>query len=548
MAVIVSGGTTITTSSSGPWSTPFEWSGAGGNAGHPLLDMFRGCQYEALYEQQPSVNKVIDKRARLQGLVPLNAHERTDTGPVPIPGSGFGRLVSKPCAEMSQFEYRDWMFHTKDIHGIAFGWLVRDDPARRSGGVLEVSPLHPQRMRFGKNERKSRVFHAGRLTASERASGKSWWFVVDESTEVHIPRRDLLIWRNFHPSLPHWGLSKLDPLRSTLEDDAAARCAMEAMWKRGMRPHYVIKSDDDFSNHPAIVQQIKDDAEASHGGVGNWWHPMVLDGGASIDLLPSESGLEYLGLRKLTDVEVGAVFDMSGPVIHNLERATFNNIYEIFQDTFKSSLGYDLRSFEAAWENDVRDGTHGEPVAPNFPDGQQAKFNLKGVLRGSPEKQINSYSTQIQTGQRTINEIRGLDDLAPIEGGDVLLVNAALIPVQEAGQQGGGQEDNLVALPGGDVPLSTQARAARGRPVEVEVGRLPVAALSAGLSGREAAQKVFGILSRVDSVGDVPVDRLVEGLTKSSEDEVRRAVAVALLEDAPIEGLREMVRGLEFPS
>ena len=532
MAVIVSGGATTSTAS-GPWSSPFEWSGPGGNAAHPLLDFFRSCQYEELYEAQPSVNKVIDKRARLQNLVPFKVHRRSDSGPVAAPDSPFGRLTAKPCAEMSQFEYRDWLFHTKDIHGIVFGALLRDDPERLSGGVLEVAPLHPSRMRFGANEDKAPVIHRSRLTTAERTSGKTWWFVVDESNEVHFPRRDLFIWRNFHPRLPHWGLSKLEPLRSTLDDDAKARCAMAGMWDRGMRPHYVIKTNEDMSNHPAIVQQVKDDAEASHAGVGNWWRPLVLDGGASIETLPTENGLEYLSLRKLTDVEVGAVFDLSGPVIHNLDRATFNNIYEIFREIFKSSLGYDLRSLESAWDNDVRDGRHGEPAGPNFPAQMSAKFNLKGVLRGSPEAQIDSYSTQIQTGQRTINEIRALDDEPPVEGGDVLLVNAALIPAAEAGQNGGSDVEQ-VSLPG--VP------AAALQPVDV----IPV--LEAPKSGADAAQVVFGRLARVDDLLDVHSGRLAEGLSQASSMELWKAFQAAVEDELTVAEFRQLVRKLEFPA
>jgi len=536
MAVLLSGGEVVSTS--GPYSTPFEWSGPGGNAGHPMLDFFRSCQYEELYECQPSVNKVIDKRARLQGLVPFNALRRTPDGPMEAPDSPHGRLVAKPCAEMSQFEWRDWHFHVKDIQGITFGILLRDDPDRPSGGVLEVPAVHPMRMRYGPNEGKASEFRAGRLTAHERVSGKSWWYVVDESREVHVPRRDLFIWKNFHPRNRHWGLSKLDPLRSTLEDDAAARCAMESMWKRGARPHYVITSPDAMEDHPAVIQQVREDAQEAHGGVGNWWAPLVLDGGMDITELRTEDGLEYLSLRKLTDLDVGAVFDLSGPVIHQLERATFNNIYEIFREVFKSSLGYDLRSFEAAWENDVRDGRHGEPVAPNFPAQMSAKFNVMGVLRGSPEQQIESYSTQLQTGMLTVNEQRAMEGRPPVEGGDVALVNAALVPLSEAGQRDLNDDGAVGGEPVDDEPDAGPSALRGLRPIG-----LPA---STGKTGRDAAQAVLGRLGRVDVVESVDVDRLVDGLSAEAARKVRYAVAVAVIENESVEALRDLIRGTEL--
>ena len=533
MAVLVTDGQSVTTNS-GPWSSA-EWTGTGSAWGsdHPLLDFFRTCQYEELYETQPSVNKVIDKRARLQGLVPFNAHRETARGSLDATRTNYGRLVAKPCGELSQFEYRDWHFHTKDIQGITFGAIIRDDPERLTGGVVEVPPLHPMRMRFGPSQDKGTI-NRKRLTAAERASGKLWWFVVNESTEVHFPRRDLFIWKNFHPRKPHWGHSKLEALRSTLEDDAAARCAMEAMWKRGARPHYVIKATDNMGDHPSVVQQVKDDAAAVHGGVGNWWKPLVLDGGMDITELRTEDGLEYLGLRKLTDVEVGAVYDLSGPVIHNLERATFNNIYELFQDVFRSSIGIEFRSFEAAWDNDVRDGSHGELVAPNFPEGFTAKFNTKAVLRGSPDKQIAAYSQQIQTGQRTSNEIREYDDLPPMPGGDVLLINAALVPIEMAGESPSSADTDSEA--GATPPAGTLA-----------LGGGPVLELGAGgLSGREAAASVYGRLGRVEAVADIDVPRLVEGLSDGAAEQITAAVTLALVNEDDVAALRDTIRGLEL--
>lgn len=532
MAVFLNGGGTVSTSTPAPWSAPFESM----NGAHPLTEYFRNVSFEELYKCQPSVRKVIDKRASLGGLVPFKAYRRTSSGRESARSSAFGRLTSQPSQEMSQHDWHGWFFRTHDIHGIAFGLIARDEVGR----PVEVVPVSPRRMRYGKPEGKAPLERESRWTDSELNTGNTWFLRLSPEREIHFPRRDLFIWKEYNPSYPFWGLSKLESLLTTLEDDAAARCAMEMMWKQGARPNFVLKAGGSMEMHPAVIDQVKNDAQESLGGLGNWWKPLVLEDGMDIETLPFADGLEYLGLRKLTDLEVGAVFDLSGAIIHNHERSTFNNIHEIYQDVFRSVMAHVLGSFEAAWNHDVRDGRHGAGGPPNFPEGLYAEHDTAGVLRGSAEAVISAGSTQLQTGQLTVNEFRELQNRPPVEGGDVLLINAALVPLTEASRaiQPGGSSTGLDA-PGDE---------ADGAPVTVPLSLaegVDLPAPTVGLSGQRAASVVMGRLSRVE-VADIDVGRLVEGLSPGASRKVREAVAWCVIEDGSVERLRSMIKDLEL--
>lgn len=503
--------------SSGPWSSPLEWSGAGGNAGHPLLTLFQQCSYDKMYKCQPSVRKVVDKLAGLHSMVPLGTFRRGVGGvKSEAPTSALGRLMADPCSSrMSADQFWLRFFTFRYLHGTSFIAKRRDGLGRPN----ELLVVHPGRMRYGEEQgdciRVDRRF----LTEHERESGCGWWYQVGRGLEFQIARRDLIIWNNFNPDDEEWGLSKLESLRGTLADDAGARTAMSAVWSRSARPSIILKSVDDFSERPAIIQQIQDQVLASHGGVSNWQKPLVLDGGVEFEEVRIEKDLEYLELRKLTDREVGSVFDLTPPAIHDLERATFNNVEELLRDVMRTTMQPHLRALEAVLEHDLRDGRHGMDVSPDFGSAFFVDHMEGKVLRGSPEALSQTRSVQLQTAQRTVNEIRAEDNLPPLAGGDRPLVNAALVALDEAG---GRDLDNS-----GDVG-NTDSAADAPEPSSSAVG------------------SVMGRLSRVDSLADVDLGVVLADLSAESVGDVSALYGRLLVDGGSVKDLRAGLKDLEL--
>jgi hypothetical protein len=46
------------------------------------------------------------------------------------------------------------------------------------------------------------------------------------------------------------------------------------------------------------------------------------------------------------------------------------------------------------------------------------KFNVDGLLRGDQQSRYQSFSTGVQSGFLSINDIHRLEDMAPVDGGD----------------------------------------------------------------------------------------------------------------------------------
>lgn len=73
-------------------------------------------------------------------------------------------------------------------------------------------------------------------------------------------------------------------------------------------------------------------------------------------------------------------------------------------------------------------------IKPEDRDKIFAKFNYEGFLRANSEARANYYSTSLNNGWMSRNEVREKEDLPPMDGGDIYTVQAALIPIDQVGK------------------------------------------------------------------------------------------------------------------
>ncbi len=68
-------------------------------------------------------------------------------------------------------------------------------------------------------------------------------------------------------------------------------------------------------------------------------------------------------------------------------------------------------------------------------EGYYIKFNVNAILRADPKTRYEGYRIAIQSGFLTANEVRALEELESKEGGDRLLINGNMMPIEMAGEQ-----------------------------------------------------------------------------------------------------------------
>jgi HK97 family phage portal protein len=471
---------------------------------------YRSTGYSEMYRRQLWVKVVIAKRAGMVKRLPLPVYRRDPQGRQRVPDHPYARLLRKPNVKHDRVTFWDWTSSTYDIFGEAFWGKIRD----AGGRPVQLVPLHPTRMR-------------------DTDEG-NWEYTSNDGTVTTIGPHDVVHFKTYNPDDMCRGLSPLEPLRETLENEGNARRATSSFWRNGARPGFVL-------GHPGNLSQPAGDRlraqwEDMYAGAANTGKTVILEEGMTAQPLTIDSEkAQYIETRKLNREEVVAAYDMPPPAVHILDHATFSNITEQFRSLYRDSGAVTLNYFEAVLEDQLRGSFRPGASEPDFGDDVYAEFLLDEVLRGSFEARAAAYQA---ADYLTIAEKREKENLPFIDGTDRIFINVATQPlpppaVEDAPPPPPFQTVGLPALIDAGVISEQDARdllqiagSAPGRTLDPVTGR-----------------SVMGRLSRVDSVRALDPHALVAGLNGHTTTVLQALNAsVAAGEDVP--ALRARIKSL----
>jgi HK97 family phage portal protein len=411
--------------------------------------------YAEMYKRQLWVSVVINKRAGMVARLPLPVYQRGVDGRERVNDHPYARLLRKPNRKHDPFVFWEWTTATRDVFGEAFWGKLRD----AGGRPVELVPLHPTRMR-------------------DTDQG-NWEYTSNDGTVTTIRPHDIVHFTSYNPDSMTRGMSRLEPLRDTLENEANARRATSSFWRNGARPAFAL-------GHPGNLSQPAGDRlraqwEDMYAGASNTGKTVILEEGMTATPLTIDSEkAQYILSRKLNREEVVAAFDMPPPAVHILDRATFSNITEQFRSVYRDTMAPVLGYFEAVLEDQLRGSSRPGASEPDFGDDVYAEFLLDEVLRGSFEARAAAYQA---ADYMTLAEKRERENLPFIDGTDVILVNTAEQPL-----------DMLGAV--------TAARIEGAQARSTAAAALPA----------ETVRSLMGRLSRPKSLDEIDVETLTAGL------------------------------------
>lgn len=395
--------------------------------------------YSALYRAQPMIASVVDKVATSAARLPIRVW---DTAPAAGKTldivSAYARIVANPSGVLGPQQFYRWTFTTLEIYGEAF-WVKIRDP--KTGLPVELLPIHPARLVVRRDETGKVVYVYTRGASSAGIQ--------------EFPAADVVPFLRYNPDNLMRGMSRLEPLRSTLMNEDATRRAMESWWKRGARPATVLK-------HPGSLTagaqaRLRQQFDLMHAGADNFGGTAVLEEGLDVQVVQlSAEEMQYIEARKMNLQEVCMVYDVPPPVIHILDHATFSNITEQMRSMYRDTMTPRLSEFESVLDMHLR--TEFDPNGT-----LRASFSLDDVLRGDYETRATATVSLVANGIMKPSEARPLFDLpdaGPIA--DQLYANAALAKLGAerpggfgAGPAAGGDESS----PGSPVPQAFKAAA-----------------------------------------------------------------------------------------
>ena len=133
-------------------------------------------------------------------------------------------------------------------------------------------------------------------------------------------------------------------------------------------------------------------------------------------------------LKKYSALQIAAAFGIKPNQINDYEKSSYASSEAQQLAFYVDTLLYIIKQYEEEICNKLLSD---EEIA----NGYYAKFNISVILRADSEKQTQSLKEAVQGSLRTPNEARAMLDLPARPGGDVLLCNGSMMPVQMAGQQ-----------------------------------------------------------------------------------------------------------------
>jgi len=287
------------------------------------------------------------------------------------------------------------------------------------------------------------------------------------------------------------GLSRLEPLRTTLLNEDAARRAMTSFWAKGARPSVYLQHPGELSQ--AAQDRLKASFDARHAGVDNAGSSAILEEGMTAQIIQlTAEEMQYIEARKIDMQEGCMVYDVPPPVVHILDHATFSNITEQMRSMYRDTMAGRLEDWESVIDFSLR---------PEFfsIEERSAKFDMTDVLRGDFETRAEKAVTLRQSGIYTGNESRELVGIALSTDPemDKLYANAALV---------------VLGTPAQRVSITESANPSPAMQAEADSAASGAsgAAAVAATAGKAITRALLGRVSRKATTKDIRAG-LVEG-------------------------------------
>lgn len=139
-----------------------------------------------------------------------------------------------------------------------------------------------------------------------------------------------------------------------------------------------------------------------------------------ISVKPADAQL--VEVMQFTVEEVARIFQIPPHKIGHLAKSSFNNIEEQSIEYVQDCLLPWAVRFEQAIDMKVfRQADRGRYFV---------KFDLNALLRGDIEARKDFYREMLAHGVLSPNDVRRLEDMNPVEGGDVRMVQSNLIDIR----------------------------------------------------------------------------------------------------------------------
>jgi HK97 family phage portal protein len=335
--------------------------------------------------------------------VPLSLYRR-------LPSGGVSKAVDHPLYSvlhdaandgLTAFELREFLIASILITGNGYAkveWNAK-------GQVTALHPLQPHSV------------------AVERlSSGRLRYLVSDwnrSSTRAYTQDEILHVRYRLGRS-GFVGQSPIDASAGTFAMGLALQNSAGLLAEKGGRPEGVLQVQTGKLNEAiseTVMEKLRQKIErgGTTGGI------LILDGESKWSPLAfSSKDSELLESRKLSNLDIARVFGVPPSVVGITDNATYSNIQGETQAFVSRALAPMAKRIESAMCQQLLPELSRQSL--------YAEHDLQGLLRGDLATRYDAYGKAHNNGWMNANEIRALENMPKIEGGDAFLRPLNMVP------------------------------------------------------------------------------------------------------------------------
>jgi len=315
-------------------------------------------------------------------------------------------IYDSPNYDQTALDFWDYLNLSIELWGNAYAQVERSGER-----VTALYPVHPEFMAV-------RRLGTGALEYRWTRDGRYYTGTDRDVLHIRGPGGE-----------PLGGMSTLQFGRQAFSSALAADRAASGMFSNGLRPSAVVKFKEWLK--PEQREMIEAKLVDKYMGAMNAGRPFVAEGGVEYQQLSiSPEDAQMLGSRQLAVEEICRYFGVPPVMIGHAGGSTAwpTSVEQqglIFQ---KFTLRRRIKRIEQAVAKQL--------LSPaDRAAGVSVRINMEALLRGDSASRSAFYQTMTQIGAMTINEVRGRENLPPVEGGEVPRMQMQNVPITQAGQE-----------------------------------------------------------------------------------------------------------------
>lgn len=319
--------------------------------------------------------------------IPLNVYQADGETRVKALGHPVQDLLAKaPNSVSSTFTFREAMASNLVLHGNAYAKIEMN----AAGRPTALIPLNPMKVEVK---------------------------VVDgEKVYVFDKKHTYLDYEMLHfVGLSFNGLTGKSPLSMAREAVAIGLAAQEygaRFYSNGANAGGVITAPGRLNTE--VVKRLRESWNRAQSGNSNSHSTAILEEGMKYEKIGLDpEAAQFLQSRKFQVNEIARIFRIPPSYLADLENSsTRANVEQQAIQFVRDCITPYVRRMEVELNRKLF-----REDEPNL----YAYFTMEGLMRGDLQGRYDAYATARQWGWLSVNDIRDLENLNPVEGGDIYL-------------------------------------------------------------------------------------------------------------------------------